>query len=179
MKSVSDRMSWISVAILMSMTAMHVGSAFADSDSDAKHLVGSWMATVTATHPPGLPPLTSLITFSPGGGVVESRRLFVPDSPFGTLIATPGHGEWIISDDGEILVKFVFLQQSFDTGELTSKDTISLALRLEESANGGYELTGSFNSVVRDLDGTVLFRATGTYEADPILVPRTSRDDDD
>ena len=179
MKTIRDRMSWIIVAVLMSVTVVHVDSAFADSDSDAKNVLGSWMATVTAEHPPGLPPLTSLITFSPGGGVVESRRLFVPQSPFGTLIATAGHGDWIITDDDEILVKFVFLQQSFDTGELVSKDTVSLALRLEETEHGRYELNGSFESVVQDLDGFVLFKATGTYQANPIRVPRPARDDDD
>lgn len=172
-----NRLSAIAAAALLALTlTLEAGSALADGRS--RNLLGSWQATVTATFPPGLgPPLTSLITFSPGGGVVESRRLFVPFSPFGALIETAGHGQWVKRKRCRIAVKFVFLQQSFETGELVSTDTIDLDLKLERTENGDYELNGLFESVVEDLDGIELFRASGTYEAKPILVEAGSKAD--
>ena len=123
--------------------------------NDAASILGSWRATVTAEAPPGLSPLEplrSLITFSPGGGVVESRRLLA-QSPFGALIGTTGHGEWIQHDDDVFEVKFVFLQQSLDTGAFVGTDTVHLELRFERLGPGTCALSGRFESVVREPGG--------------------------
>ena len=60
--------------------------------SNPGRLTGSWKAAVTPISPPGLDPFTDLLTFTSDGSVIESRRLFVPATPFGALIETPGHG---------------------------------------------------------------------------------------
>ncbi|MFZ1803925.1 MAG: hypothetical protein WAU05_08370, partial [Nitrospira sp.] len=54
---------------------------------------GSWKGVLRSTTEQR-PPLTTLLTFSADGNLVESRRLYLPESPLGPLLATPGHGEW-------------------------------------------------------------------------------------
>ena len=48
-------------------------------------VVGSWYGTITATNPP-LGQFNDLISFNRGGIVIESRRYFVPGTPFGNLL---------------------------------------------------------------------------------------------
>src|SRR5215510_11687788 len=81
----------IVIALVLAGTRSHLSAANTDNQ-DNQNLVGSWNAVVTATNPPSLPPLKDLITFTPGGGVIETRRLYNP--LFGFLLATPGHGAW-------------------------------------------------------------------------------------
>lgn len=168
------------VATLAFLLALGFGLSvvFADDDDDEDStLAGSWTATVTATDPPGLEPFTSLITFAPGGGVVESRRLYVPVSPLGPLLETPGHGEWVNTGKRKFEVEFVFLLQGASNnptsnGTFLGTDTIRLRLELNKA---GDELNGSFESVITDPSGMEIFIATGTYVATPIKVRPTRR----
>ena len=60
-----------------------------------------------------------------------------------------------------------------------------LDLRFERVGRGRCELSGRFESVVRDVDGFEIFTGSGTYEARPISVSGVrkrggdDRDDDD
>ena len=156
------------VAVVVLGWATRVSS---DSPNPAS-LSGSWVGTVTAEIPEGLPPFTSLITFSPGGGVVESRRLYVPVSPLGPILETTGHGEWVKNGDGEFTVQFMFLIQGAPDNELNqgvpvATDHVRLDLELSDDRD---ELNGTFVSVVKDLSGNDIFIASGTYVATPIKV---------
>jgi hypothetical protein len=131
---------------------------------DGQHLSGSWNMTITATEPAGLPPFKGLITFTRGGEVVESRRLYVPATPFGPLLETPGHGAWRRTKDRRFAVAFRFLLQAapnnpiFTNGEDLGTDNIRLQI---EPDAGGDSFTGTFRSQVMDPDGNVVFEARG------------------
>lgn len=60
---------------------------------------GPWEGVVRSTTEQR-PPLTTLLTFTADGNLVESRRFYLRESPLGPLVATPGHGEWRRSKNG-------------------------------------------------------------------------------
>ena len=132
---------------------------------DAQHLGGSWAMTITAAEPPGLPPFKGLITFTRDGEVFESRRLYVPATPFGPLLETPGHGAWRRTGEGRFAVSFQFLLQAapnnqiFTNGEDLGTDNIRLLIEPDAAGNS---FTGTFKSQVKDPGGNVVFEARGT-----------------
>jgi hypothetical protein len=140
---------------------MNPGAVAADQDT----LQGSWTMTVVATSPPGLPSLTSLITFTHGGEAIESRRGYLPFSPFGPILETAGHGVWARTRRGEFAATFTFLVQAapnnpvFVAGESLGTDKVRLRVRVDRS---GDTLSGDFASEARDASGNVVFTASGT-----------------
>ena len=157
----------IAVTVLASLLA--ASDAIAD-ESGSKAIAGSWIGTITATDPPGLPPMRNLFSFLPDGVVIESRRLYVGDSPFGPLMETAGHGEWASTGKREFTVKFVFLIQRgpISDGSGIGTDNITLKLTLDESGN---ELSGTFVSEIRDENDNVMFVASGLSTAKRIRAP--------
>lgn len=141
--------------------------------ADGQNLAGSWTTTVTATNPPGLPPLKGLMTFTRNGEVIESRRLYVPFTPFGPVLETPGHGAWEHTTSGEFAVTFMFLVQAapnnplFVLGEDLGTDNIRMRLTVDPS---GDSFVGTFMSEARDADGNLVFAAEGNVEASRIHV---------
>ena len=134
-------------------------------DSNTARLVGSWKGAVAPTSPPGLQPFTSLITFTSDGSVIETRRLFVPASPLGPLLETPGHGAWEQVDEQEFDIHFVFLLQGAVSGVDIGTDNVHLRLRLDSR---GEILSGTFDSTIKDTSGNPIFTASGTFRATPI-----------
>ena len=140
---------------------------------EAQHLSGSWAMTITAVEPPGLPPFKGLITFTRDGEVIETRRLYVPATPFGPLLETPGHGAWRRSGPGRFAVFFQFLLQAapnnpiFPNGEDLGTDNIRLQIAPDSS---GDSFTGTFVSQVKDPDGNVVFEARGNVAGSRIRV---------
>jgi hypothetical protein len=139
----------------------------ASADDDARQLEGSWFGTVTVANPP-LGSFNDLVTFTENGEVIESRRLYVPESPFGPMLETPGHGEWVKTGPHEFQINFVFLLEGAPDnasarGADIGTDNISIRVRV---AHG--ELQGSFESNIKDPNGNVIFTATGPYTAAPI-----------
>ena len=132
-----------------------------------QQLEGSWFATITATDPAGLEPFKGLLTFTRDGNVIEARRLYVPDSPFGPLIETPGHGSWVRVGQRQFKVKFMFLIQSFPDGVHIGNDNIEMVL---DVSRDGDSLSGTFVSQVRDpaTNSVVFFQAIGTITASRI-----------
>jgi hypothetical protein len=126
---------------------------------------GAWAMTAVATSPTGLPPLASLITLTRGGQVIESRRSYLPDSPFGPILETEGHGVWNDADAGALAVTFTLLVQAapnnpdYALGEPLGTDKIRLRITLDGS---GETFTGTFVSEARDRHGTFVFGAAGT-----------------
>lgn len=142
------------------------GMATSRAESHAAQIEGAWMGTLTPTDPP-FSAFTNLITFIPRGGVVESHRLYVPDTFFGPVLATAGHGEWKRVSLREFQINFVSLLQGAPDnanakGLELGTDNLSLRVKLNRE---GTELNGSFQDDVKDLDGNLIFTTIGTYEA--------------
>jgi hypothetical protein len=146
------------------LAAILAGGPNAAGD-DHRHLAGSWETTITAVEPPGLPPFRGLITFTRDGEVLESRRLYVPFTPFGPILETTGHGAWERQGHRDFAVTFRFLLQAapnntdFPNGDDLGTDRIRMRLR---TSSGGDALAGTFQSEVRDAQGNVIFTARGT-----------------
>jgi hypothetical protein len=132
---------------------------------DEVSLEGSWAMTITATEPAGLPPFKGLISFLPSGDVIETRRPYVPFTPFGPVIESSGHGRWERTSRRQYSVAFLFLLQAspnnvaFPNGEDLGTDNIRLQLR---PSRDGESFTGTFMSAAKDADGNVVFQARGT-----------------
>ena len=129
-----------------------------------RDIVGSWFGTVTATNPP-LGSFNDLISFHVGGVVTESRRYFIPGTPFGNLLETTGHGVWKRTGKLGFEAFFRFLVQNSDTGAAIGTDNINLSLTLDRKTG---VLAGSFQSQVKDTSDAVLLTVIGDYSATPI-----------
>ena len=152
-----------SVSLLLTLGLLSVALGF--SGSDQRTIEGSWIGTVTAVNPP-LGSFANLITFIPKGGVIESRRSYA-DTPAGSLLETPGHGEWKKVGVKEYQVNYTFLLQGAPDnpkarGVALGTETISLRLRLNRQ---GTQLSGTFRSDAKDPNGNIVFTTTGTYSA--------------
>jgi hypothetical protein len=139
--------------------------AVARGDAADQGLVGSYIGRVTAVDTP-LPPFTDLVSFLPGGVVVESRRYAVqPGPPFGTLIETTGHGAWKRTGNRTFQAYFRFLLQDLaSTGEVGT-DNVTLDVTLD-----GDTLSGTFASEVRDPADNPVETFSGTYTASRITI---------
>lgn len=129
-------------------------------------IVGSWFGTVTAENPP-LGQFNDLISFLPGGVVVESRRYLVSDPMVGNLLETTGHGAWERRGGQSFEAFFRFLLQDADSGAAFGTDDIRLRLELERATD---QLTGTFESQIKDVADNVLLTVTGNYSAKRIVV---------
>ena len=133
-----------------------------------KDVVGSWIATITATNPP-LGSFSSLMSFHESGVFTESRRYYVvAPPPIGDLLETSGHGAWE-RKGGKIAVFFRFLLQRapVSDGGPVGTDNIRLSLA---AGHHGDTLSGTFESNIKDNDGNVLLTVQGTVTADRIEV---------
>jgi hypothetical protein len=157
--------AWTAVALVMLLCTLMIWASPGLAGAESQGLDGAWAMTVIATSPPGLPPLNSLITFTGSGEVIESRRGYLPFSPFGPVLETAGHGVWDRTGHGEIAATFTFLVQAapnnpvFVAGESLGTDKIRLRLTLSHS---GDSFSGAFVSQARDANGNVVFSAAGT-----------------
>jgi hypothetical protein len=111
---------------------------------------GSWQVVVTpGSSPVPLPPtFESIVTYIPGGGLVESDNLAVPGS-----IAGAGQGAWAYVGGGQfglIFTKHIFTTQGlpFGSGRITERISLS---------PGGDEYTGEGAMQILSPAGAVLF----------------------
>jgi len=146
------------------------GGAAAAGD---RGLVGSWNLTITATDPP-LGSFHGLITFVSDGTVVEARRLYIPETPFGPILETPGHGAWERLGSREFAVFFRFLIQGAPDnaaarGVELGTDNVKWQPTLDRRTD---TLSGPFESKVKDTAGNVIFTARGTVTGTRIAVER-------
>jgi hypothetical protein len=155
--------------------SMFVHSTLGQSPArDIQHLEGSWIATATATGAP-LPPLRTLLTFHREGTVVESRRLYLPVSPLGPLLATPGHGEWVRTANGEFAATTVLFYQRAPgapaaDGTVIGTEKVRFRLLLSSDAK---RFAGNVLVEIRDSAGAIVFSGPGVIEgtriaADPL-----------
>jgi hypothetical protein len=141
------------------------GGATALASPRADHdVVGSWHSVVTFTSPPGLGSIDSLLTLGDDGTAVESRRLYIPFTPFfGPLIGTTGHGSWEKGHRRHIDVAFVAIVQQAPpsaTGNIVGIDNVALGIDYDHHSD---TISGTFLSNLKDPSGTtVLFTIVGT-----------------
>ena len=140
------------------------GLAAADS---SERILGSFAGPVTVEEPPGIPGFIAQFTFSPGGGVVESARLYLPGTPFGDWLETPGNGAWERTGSRTYAVGFQLVIQKApgdpDAGAFVGIDRVWWTATLER---GGDHLAGPFFNEIRDASGTLLFGVRGRIETD-------------
>lgn len=152
-----------SIGLVVALAALTVPVARADGEE--QNMAGSWAMTITAVEPAGLPPFKGLITFTRDGEVLESRRPYVPYTPFGPVLESSGHGAWTRTARRQFAVVFQFLIQAapnnptFTNGEDLGTDNIRLQIT---RSRDGETFTGTFASAAKDAQGNVVFEARGT-----------------
>ena len=155
LKTQISRVSLMIIALALAGT----GSRLSSAKADAQHLDGSWKGVVTATDPQFLPPLKVLLTFTREGGVVEARRLYNPESPFGPLLFTPGHGAWERTADNQFAATVVdFFQAAPNNpaadGTVLGEEEVRYSVTLDPS---GENLNGRLVGEIKDSDGNLVF----------------------
>ena len=154
----------IVIALVLAGTRSHLSA-----QDDNQQLTGSWNGVVTVTNAPGVPPIKDLLTFIPGGGVVEAHRLYNNAPIFGPLLFTPGHGAWESTADNQFAVTTVdFFQAAPNNpvypadGTTLGQETVRWNLTLNQS---GQNLSGSLAGVVTDSNGNVIFTFSANLQA--------------
>ncbi|HRI38817.1 MAG TPA: hypothetical protein PLO50_09690 [Nitrospira sp.] len=137
--------------------------AFAHEDRTP---TGSWEGVAQSTTIP-LSPSTTLLTFGADGNLVESRRLYLPQSPLGPVIATSGHGEWRRSKNDSFEATIVLLYQGASDhptlpGVVIGREQVRYQFQL---IRGGAQLQGTILVEIQDAAGNIVFSGPGTIEA--------------
>jgi FtsP/CotA-like multicopper oxidase with cupredoxin domain len=129
--------------------------------ADAKTgIEGTWLATVTTGGSGAPPPFQSLVTFAPGGGLVEADQSTPPSQ------RSAGQGMWVRTDDDQIRARFLaFL---FDTsGHPQGTLIVPFTIRLSEEPET-FAGTGTFQVV--DLTGKVVDSGSFTLQGQRITI---------
>lgn len=127
---------------------------------------GSWEGVAQSTTIP-LSPLTTLLTFGADGNLVESHRLYLPQSPLGPVLATSGHGEWRRSKNDKFEATIVLLYQGASDhptspGVVIGREKVRYQFQL---IRGGEQLQGTILVEIHDAAGNIVFSGPGTIEA--------------
>lgn len=169
---------WTGLAIVVaSMVAMSIaGWSYASANTSGvttqavaalpgHDILGSWRVTATALEPV---PSTAhvLITFTPGGGLVETRLLAKPPIPgvvdFATM-ETPGHGGWVKTGPRSYEIEYLYLIQAEGSADLLATETVRWEATI---SSDGEAISGPASSEVHLADGTLVvswtFTASGT-----------------
>jgi hypothetical protein len=77
----------VALGLIAALLAASVTDSRASQGKGSKGLEGSWEVRVTSVSN-SIPPFDEFITFTPGGGLVETNNTFPPTA------ASPGHGAW-------------------------------------------------------------------------------------
>ena len=117
-------------------------------------------------------PVKDLITFARGGTLVESQRLYLKDTPWGSLLRTPGHGEWRRTCERTFAVTLLVIYQGAPdhptiAGEVFAVEKVRMRLNLAPNSN---QLAGTVFGEIRDTTGAIIFAGPGTYKATRIGV---------
>ena len=135
-----------SLLVICALGVFGPGVTPARADEDEARVLGSWKVTVTPTSPP-VPGFSSLMTFTPGGGLIETRRLAVTPVPglIPALLETPGHGAWEKIGRRTYAVSFTFLLQDPASGNEVGTDTIRWTATIGDD---GETISGPWKSSV-------------------------------
>ena len=150
MKSRKSLSGLIVVSLLIALATVVGGQTREGGASPKKTMEGSWKVTVTPGQSPiPLPPtFESIVTYVPGGGLVESDKLAVPGSIAGT-----GQGAWEFAGARQFrltFTKYLFSTQGLSQGSGRITEKISV----EPS---GDEYTGEGTMEILSPSGAVIF----------------------
>jgi hypothetical protein len=156
------RLSGVIAACLLIALAAAVARTQGKSQSPAKTMEGTWKVTVTPGPAPVPRPPTfeALVTYVPGGGLVESDNLGVPGSIAGT-----GQGAWAHAGARQFRItftKYLFSTQGLSQGSGRITEKISLNA-------GGDEYTGQGEMEILSPAGGVTFTVLLTTHAVRVL----------
>jgi len=116
------------LGLIAALLAASVADSRASQGKGSRGLEGSWEVRVTSVSN-SIPPFDEFITFTPGGGMVETNNTFPPAA------ASPGHGTWEYAGNQAYnftFYKLLFLgPQGQFTGRLRVRGTIVLQGRDE------------------------------------------------
>jgi hypothetical protein len=158
----------VRILLLAALLALAVPAATLAKQGRSKHhggspenhgrssqIVGTWSVQVTVKVPPGQPTFPALLTFSPGGGVVETES----DAP-GT-----GLGSW--EKIGDHQYQFAFETFIFDNKGQPGGHVI---VRNQVTVNGD-TASGPFKFDVFDPTGKIVQSGSGTATATRFQIP--------
>jgi hypothetical protein len=147
-------------------------TSHAQPDDGERGFVGSWLGTATATTVP-LPPLTTMLTFTRDGNVIEAHRPYLPPSisPLGPLLLTAGHGAWVRTGDHHFAVTIIlFYEGAPDNPTLAGQEALVEKVRFKIAFDPrGDSLTGNLVDELRDPAGNLVFSGPGTFSATRIV----------
>ena len=144
----------LATALVVSLLFTFPGRSHAATNDS---LEGSWIATLTITKGPPLPPFKILIAFNSGGSLVESEQGDeAPGSP--PLLASPGYGAWVSIGPDDFA--FNFIKLLYDT----SGGFIGLLKNHGASQLAGDTFIGSGTFVIIE-NGKVAFSGSYTLHA--------------
>jgi hypothetical protein len=147
-------------AISSTVQRAQSGAEQEEQQPPAQRLEGSWIITVTAVVPPGVPPppvRTNYTTFARGGVAVGSDRL----APF----SNPQHGVWEHVHGGEFV--WTLLGDRFDALG-TFLGTLKVRNRL--TLTGPDTFIGINNAELRDAAGNLLLSGCNTLRGERIKI---------
>lgn len=124
-----------------------------DSCSECeKRVLGSFFLEV---HVVGIPTFNALLTFVPGGGVIETNK-----AQENTPVTV--HGSWKAIEDNQFALTFMTLALR-GNGRAKTRETVTLT-------DSGDSLTAVFETDLMDANGRVFGRLKGTATGKRILV---------
>ncbi len=108
------------------IAALCMAAQAQEGGSLKRAIEGSWKAKVTIA--PGAPPVDALVTYTPGGSLVESDNLFPPS------VVTAGHGSWEYAGRlfSNTFVKLMFNAQGQFTGTIKVREKITISFNRNE-----------------------------------------------
>lgn len=117
------------VTILLMTTALTVKAQLKETSPMPNEMEGSWKVIVVPQQfPIPLPPsIEGIVTYVPGGGLIESDNLGVPN-----IIASTGQGVWEPLSNRSIrkfrlsFTKYLFSTQGLFQGSVRATETITL-----------------------------------------------------
>jgi hypothetical protein len=121
---------------------------------------GTWLSTVTTAGSGAPPPFQALVTFAPGGGLVETDQSTPPSQ------RSAGQGTWVRTDDDQVSARFLaFL---FDTaGHPQGTLIVPFTVRLSED---GQTFAGAGTFQVVDLTGKAVASGSFTLQGQRITI---------
>ena len=135
-----------------------LNAAARQSQSQSRHLEGSWAVTVTPVPAPGAPPLPDrfiYLTFASSGALIGSDR--------GLPFASPQHGAWEHLSGHEFL--YITVQDLFDAAG-NFQGTLKVKSRI--TMTGPDEFVAVSNPQIRNAAGTLILDACSTSKAQRI-----------
>lgn len=152
----------LTAVAVTSPTLQHAQSDQEQQQPPAQRLEGSWIITVTAVVPPGVPPppvRTNYTSFARGGVSVGSDR----QAPF----SKSQHGVWQHVHGDEFL--WTFIGDSFSPAG-TGVFVGTLKVRNKITLTGPDTFIGVNNAELRDPAGNLVFSACNTFRGERIQI---------